>query len=711
MSKVEEVRKLEIRGVCPHDCPDTCAWIVTVDPETGRAIRLRGAEDHPTTRGFLCTKVDRYLERTYHPDRLRYPMRRVGRKGEGRFERISWDEALDEIADRLGAIAARHGPEAILPYSYAGTMGLVQSQSMDRRFFHRLGATRLQRTICSEAGFTGLLYTLGTARGIPPEDFARARYIILWGANLLSSNVHLWPFVQEARKRGARVVCIDPVRTRTAQASDWWLPILPGTDGALALAMMHVIFAEGLEDRDFIERYCIGGDLLRQRAAEWSPERAAAITGIPAADIVRLAREYATMRPAAIRLNYGMQRHAGGGMAVRTIACLPALVGAWRDAGGGLLLSTSGAFPLNYAALERPDLCPPGTRALNMVELGRILLEVDDPPIKALVVYNSNPAAVAPDQAAVRRGLSREDLFTVVLEHFQTDTADYADILLPATTQLEHWDLLKPYGHYYLALNRPAIAPLGESKPNSEIFRLLARRMGFQEPCFQDDDLTIIRQALESDAPELEGITLERLLEEGFVRLNLPEPYRPFADGRFPTPSGKCELYSERMARDGYDPLPTYTPPNWQAGREAVSDRDRLLLVSPPAHYFLNSTFVNVDRLRRRQGEPELWIHPDDAGPRGMQDGSMVRVWNERGEFLARARVTEGVRPGVCMAPSVWWPKLSPDRRNVNFVTSQALADMGGGATFHDCAVRVAPAEELAISSVTRGGEQRTSGG
>lgn len=693
MNEADSQSWIEVRGVCPHDCPDTCAWIVTVDRVTGRAIRLRGAEDHPVTRGFLCPKVDRYLERTYHPERLLYPMRRIGVKGEGQFKRISWEEALQEICGRLQKIADRHGPEAILPYSYAGTMGLVQSQSMDRRFFHKLGATRLLRTICSSAGFQGLLYTLGTARGTPPEDFRHARYILLWGANLLTSNVHQWPFVQEARKRGARVICIDPVQTRTARLSDRWLPILPGTDGALALAMMHVIFAEGLEDRAFIEQHCVGGDLLRERAAEWTPERAAVITGLPASEIVQLAREYATIRPAVIRLSYGLQRHAGGGMAVRAIACLPALVGAWRDVGGGLLLSTSGAFPFNYAALERPDLCPPGTRALNMVELGRILTEADDPPIQALIVYNSNPAAVAPDQAAVRRGLQREDLFTVVIEQFQTDTADYADIVLPATTQLEHWDLLKPYGHYYLALNRPAIAPLGESLSNSEIFRRLARHMGFADPCFEDDDLTLIRQALDSGAPELAGVTLEQLLAEGFVRLHLPEPYRPFADGRFPTPSGKCELYSERMARDGYDPLPTYTPPNWWRHNPSLLASDALLFISPPAHYFLNSTFANVDRLRRREGEQVLLMHPHDAAPRGVEDGQMVRVWNERGDFLARARWTEGIRPGVCASPSVWWPKLAPGGHNVNFVTAQVLADMGGGATFHDCVVWVEPAQ------------------
>jgi len=702
---------LDVRGVCPHDCPDTCAWVATVDVTTGRAVRLRGAADHPITRGVLCAKVDRYLERTYHRDRLLFPLRRVGAKGEGRFERIPWDEALDVIAARLQEIASRDGPQAILPYSYAGTMGLVQGQSMDRRFFHRLGASRLERTICSEAGYRGLLYTLGSARGPASEDFALARYIILWGANLLTSNLHQWPFVQEAQKRGARVVCIDPVRTRTARAADWWLPILPGTDAALALGLMHVIFAEGLEDRAFLDEHCVGGDLLRQRVAEWSPERVATITGVPAEDIRTLARDYATTRPAVIRLSYGMQRHGGGGMATRAIACLPALVGAWRDAGGGLLLSTSGAFSLNYATLERRDLCPPGTRSLNMVELGRVLNEVDDPPVRALVVYNSNPAAVAPDQAQVRKGLQREDLFTVVIEQFPTDTADYADLVLPATTQLEHWDLLKPYGHYFLALNRPAIAPLGESLPNSEIFRRLAARMGFDDPCFADDDLTLIRQALMSDAPEMVGVTFERLWAEGFVRLNLPSPYRPFADGHFPTPSGKCELYSARLAAEGYDPLPTYTPPHWEEELRSAPSADSLLLISPPAHYFLNSTFVNVDRLRARQGDQELWIHPRDAAARAIGEGQWVRVANARGSFLARARVSEEVRPGVCASPSVWWPKLTPGGRNVNFVTSQALADMGGGATFYDCVVQVTAAADGALATVPSAEPASTPGG
>jgi len=685
-----------IIGACPHDCPDTCSWVVTV--QDGKAIDLRGNPRHPITRGFLCAKVDRYLERVYHPERILHPLRRVGAKGEGRFERISWEAALDEIASRFRAIVeGPHGPQAILPYSYAGTMGLVQGQSMDRRFFHRLGASLLARTICSTAGAKGYKYTIGASVGISPEAFAAARLILIWGSNVLTSNVHLWPFILEARKRGARLICIDPVRTRTAAQCDQWLPIRPGTDAALAMAMMHVIFAEGLEDRDYIDRHCLGGDLLRARVAEWTPERVSAIVGLPEGDISALARAYATTRPAAIRVNYGLQRHAGGGMAVRTISCLPAVVGAWRDYGGGIQLSTSGSFPLNTDALERPDLIPPATRTLNMVELGKILNEVDDPPILALCIYNSNPAAVAPDQEEVIRGLKREDLFTVVLEQFLTDTTDYADIVLPATTQLEHWDLNKPYGHLCLQLNRPAIAPLGECKPNSEVFRLLAHRMGFTEACFEDSDTDLIRQALASNAPALQGITFDRLLQEGFARLNLPEPFIPFAEGNFPTPSGRCEFYSEPMARAGLDPLPSFTPPRESVvSAPELAARYPLALVSPPAHYFLNSTFVNVESLRRRVGQPELLIHPEDADERGVRMGDPVRVFNERGAFVAQARVTEGVRPGVVMAPGIWWRKLSPDGRNVNAVTSQALSDMGG-ATFYDCLVEVeALSERLA---------------
>ena len=676
-----------IRGACPHDCPDTCAMLITV--RDGRAIKVQGDPAHPVTKGFLCSKVSRYVERTYHEGRVLYPQRRVGPKGAGRFERISWDAALDAIASRFRQISADFGPQAILPYSYAGTMGLLHYASMDRRFFHKLGASLLDRTICATAGMFGYRYTVGASVGMETEQFANSRLILLWGTNTLTSNPHLWTFIKQARKNGARLIAIDPWRSRTAAQCDQHIAPLPGTDAALALGLMHVIFRDGLHDQDYLDRYCIGGDQLKARAAEYDPARVAAISGLEAATIETLAREYATRSPAALRINYGLQRHAGGGMAVRTLACLPAVIGAWRHPAGGIQLSTSGTFPINAAALERPDLIPAGTRTINMSELGEALTAVDDPPVKALMVYNSNPASIAPDLEKVRAGLGRDDLFTVVHEQFHTDTAAYADILLPATTQLEHIDLHKAYGHLYLAWNNRSIDPLGEALPNTEVFRRLAARMGFNDECFRDDDLTIARQALSLPHPSLEGITLERLQEQGWVRLNVPQPWAPFAEGNFYTPSGKCELYSARMAADGFDPLPTYTPPRESAASNPrLAERYPLTLLSPPAHHFLNSTFVNVLH-RYEDAGPTVEINPLDAFERNIEDGDQVRIRNDRGGFLAKAVVTDRARTGVVIAPSIWWSQLTPDGRNANHTTPQALTDMGGGATFYDNLVEV----------------------
>jgi anaerobic selenocysteine-containing dehydrogenase len=682
-----------VRGACPHDCPDTCAMLVTV--ESGRAVRVQGDPEHPFTQGFLCAKVNRYVERTYHRDRLLTPLRRVGPKGSGRFEPVSWDVAVDEIAARLGAIAASpDGPQAILPYSYAGTMGMVQGSSVDRRFFHALGASKLDRTICSMAGTVGMRMTVGANIGADAEGIPESDLVLLWGTNTLTSNPHLWPFVLRARERGARVIAIDPIRTRTATQCDEWIGIRPGTDAALALAMMHVIFERGLEDRDYLARHTLGENELRSRVCEWPPERAASVTGVPAEVISSLAERYGQARAAFVRVNYGLQRHYGGGMAVRTIACLPAVTGHWRRPGGGVQLSTSANFAFNKAALERPDLCPP-VRTINMIRLGEALTHADagvgGPPVKALVVYNSNPAAVAPERSEVLRGLARDDLFTVVLEHFQTDTADWADIVLPATTQLEHWDVHLAYGHHYLSLNRPSIAPLGESRPNSEIFRLLGRRMGLAPAeAFENDDETLIRQALASNAPALSGITFDALLERGWMRLSLPAPYLPFAEGKFPTPSGKCEFYSERMAQMGLDPLPAFTPP--REFPEAVPElaaRYPLTLVSSPAHQFLNSTFVNVDALRRGAREPECLLHPADAERRGISVGERVVVHNDRGSFTAVARIEDSIREGVVWAPSIWWGKYAADGRNANHTTSQLETDMGHGPVFYDNLVEV----------------------
>lgn len=678
--------------VCPHDCPDTC--VMTVAVEDGRAVAIGGDPEHPFTQGFLCAKVNRYLERVYSPDRILHPLRRVGRKGEGRFERTSWDEALGEIAARFKDVIARFGAQAILPYSYAGNMGLLSYGSMDRRFFGALGASLLDRTICASAGAAGYRATIGRSIGFDPEAVVDARLVVAWGANIVSSNVHLWPLIEEARRRGARLVTIDPYRSKTAEKADVHLALMPGTDAALALGVMHVIFRDGLEDGDYLAKHTLGADELRERVRAWTPERTSRETGLEAAEVESFAREYATTRPAAIRLNYGLNRHAGGAMAVRTIACLPALTGDWRHAGGGVLLSTSGTFPVDNAALERPDLVPPGTRTLNMSQLGRILLDPKlDPPVKALYVYNSNPGAVAPEQEKVRDGLSREDLFTVVHDLFQTDSADFADIVLPATTTLEHFDIHKAYGHLYLSLNRPAIAPLGECKPNTEVFRLLARRMGLQDPALQETDEQMARHAFRWDDPKLAGISYERLQRETSVRMNVGEPFTPFANGGFPTPSGKCELHAPSLEGSGVDALAGYVPPRESPlSNPELAKRYPLAFISPPAHHFLNSTFSAQPVFVRREGEPSLTIHPKDAAPRGISDGQMVKTYNDRGSFLSKARVSDSARQGCVVGLSIWWAKQAPGGRNANAVTSQELTDMGGGATFYDCLVEVAPA-------------------
>ncbi len=654
--------------------------LVTV--EHGIATKIQGDPAMPFTEGTLCTKVAHYLERTYAPDRLLYPQRRIGKKGEGRFERISWDEALDEIAARLKALAAED-PETILPCSYAGTMGMVQYASMDRRFFHKLGASLLDRTLCSSAGKFGLKATLGGSVGMDPERFDEARLIILWGANPVVSNLHLWSRVQAAKRRGAKVIAIDPYRSLSAEKCSQHIALMPGTDGALALGMMRVLISEDRIDHDYVARYTLGYEGLKKRILEtYSVEWAAKTCGISVEEIVHLAREYATTQPAAIRLNYGMQRHAGGGVAARTIACLPALVGAWRDAAGGIVLTTADFYRFDHAALERPDLLGARRpRVINHAQLGEALTAAR-PPVRATLVYNNNPVAVCPDSRKVIAGFSREDLFTVVIDHFQTDTADYADIVLPATTQLEHYDVHKSYGHLYVLANNPAIAPVGESLPNSEIFRRLAARLGFDEPCFRDSDEDVCRTAVN-------GMSWDRLKQAGWQKLELPARFAPFAQGGFPTPSGRCEFYSEWLEKQGVDPLPFYNPP---AEASLGDERYPLAFLSPPARHFLNSTFANVARFREFEREPHLEMNSADAAARGIVDGDMVRVFNDRGSYRLRARVNGKPRSGVVVAPSVWWKKFSPDRRNANELTSQRTTDLGRGATFYDCRVQVARA-------------------
>lgn len=659
-------------SVCALDCPDCCSLLINV--QDGQGSRLRGDPDHPVTRGFLCGKVARYLEREYSPDRLLYPQKRIGLKGEGRFQRISWDEALDTIAARLQTSAQEYGPESILPYSYAGTMGLLQGSSMERRFFHRLGASRLDRTICSAAGAAALVQTLGFRYGTEPEQFRHSNLIIAWGANILGTNVHLWPFIVEARRRGAKFYVIDPVKNRTGHLADKHFAPFPGSDLALALGLMHVILNEKLHDADYVARYTNGFEQLASLAAQYPPERVEALTGIERQDIVGLAREYATTRPACIRLNYGVQRSERGGAAVRAIAALPALTGSWKEIGGGLQLTTSGGFQLNRLSPQHPGSAP--TRLINMTELGKALTQLNDPPVKALVVYNSNPAAIAPNQNLVWQGLRRPDLFTVVLEQFQTDSADHADILLPVTTFLEHSDLYLAYGHYYLQLARPALQAPGETKSNTDIFRLLGTRMGFQDAYLYESDDEMIRTLLNSGHPFLEGITLERLEREHSIRLNVSapgEPFLPFAQGNFGTPSGKCEFGAESL---------DYVPPiESRLGSAELAHRYPLELISSKNDDNMNSTFGN--RPANDLQTSRLAMHSADAAPRGIAHGDRVRVFNGRGSCVLTADVDGEVRAGVVRAPAVRWG------RGINALTSDRLTDIGAGPVFYSCLVDV----------------------
>ena len=670
-----------VHAACPHDCPDTCALQVTV--QGGHVVRVQGDAAHPPTHGALCTKVSRYAERTYHPDCVLQPLRRVGPKGAGRFEPIGWDEALGSIAARLKTIAARD-PQAVLPYSYAGTMGLLQGESMAGRFFHRLGASRLDRTICSSAGGEALAATYGGKVGMHVENYAESKLILIWGSNSIASNLHFWTFAQAAKRAGAKLVCIDPRRTETADKCHEHLALLPGTDGALALGLMHELICNDWLDHDYLQRHVHGWPALRERALQWPAERAAEVCGLQAEQIRTLARDYGTTQPAAIRLNYGMQRVHGGGNAVRLVALLPCLVGAWRDRAGGLLLSSSGWFaPVrNDLALQRPDLL--GTRrprTINMVTIGDDLLREASPAfgpkIEALVVYNSNPVAVAPQSRKVVEGFAREDLFTVVLEHFMTDTADMADVVLPATTQLEHLDVHVSYGHTYALINEPAIAPLGQAKANTQIFRELARHMGFDEPCFADSDETLARAALKP-----EWVDFGVLRAKGWVKLALPDA--PFAHGGFATPGGKALADAPGLG------VPDFVPNHEsQASSPQLAARYPLAMISPPARNFLNSSFVNVRSLRDIEGEPLLEMHAGDAAARGIADHSLVRVFNDRGSYRCSCRVSARARPGVVNGLGVWWRKLGLDGRNVNELTHQQLTDIGRGPSFYDCLVEV----------------------
>ncbi len=686
-----------VRGACPHDCPDTCATITEV--QDGRAIRFYADKEHPLTQGWLCAKVRPYLDRVYAPDRLLYPLRRVGPKGSGQWERISWEEAIATIAERWKAIIARYGAAAILPYSYSGTLGLLQLGICNARLWNRMGASGLDRAICGAAAEVAVEATLGARWAPDLADLLHSKLVLIWGHNPASTGPHMMPLLRQAQKRGAFVVVIDPRRTLTARSADQHIQPSPASDGALALGMLHVIFAEGLHDEAWLEAHSVGWHELRERVRNYPPERVATLTGLPSAVIIELARRYATTKPALLKFADGLQRHGNGGQTIRALCCLPAVVGQIGVRGGGLSYSTSGYVRWDAEAVGHMAECPPTPRVINMNRIGAALTgEAYDPPITSLFVFCANPVASSPNAGLTIKGLQRDDLFTVVHELFETDTARYADILLPATSQLEHVDLHKAYGHRNLQYNHAAIAPPGEAKSNWDVMRLLAGAMGYNEPWLHESGEEAIRRVLDATRahnPLLAGITLERLQVEGTVPLNFPPGADvPFADLRFPTPSGKVELYCAKLAQQGLDPLPDYAPPAEFAEQQADAGEQEprrfpLILISGASHHFVSSSLANQPGLRAKEGTPFVEINPADAAARGIANGDRVLVENARGSCQLRAVVTSDVPPGVAVAPKGQWAKLSPDERNINWTTSDALADLAGQSTFHSNLVEI----------------------
>jgi len=676
-----------VHGVCHHDCPDTCGWTVTVEqPVAGpaRATKLRGNPDHPYSQGELCPKVNRFLDRVYAPDRVLHPLRRTGPKGSGQFEQITWPAALDEIADRLGAVIAEHGGEAVLPYSSAGNQSLLACAGISSRFFNLIGATRLVHALCGPTVGAGVAMTNGTGLCGNPAELRHAQLIILWGTNTKLTNRHLWPTIEAARAKGARLVVIDPIRTVTADDADQFIQPLPGTDVALMLAIMHVVIRDELHDADYVARHTLGFDELAAHVATMTPEWAARETGVAADVIVELARAYATTRPAAIRTLIGAEHHERGAMFFRTLACLPALTGAWRDRGGGLFRSV-GSWQdelVDGAALTRPDLRPGDTRILNMSRLGEVLLDTD-PPIRAMILWNANPLVVIPNADAARRGMARDDLFTVVHEQFLTDTARYADIVLPATTQIESVDVNPAWGHLWLGWNEPAIEPQGEAVSNTELFRRIARAMGLDEPSLYADDLTLLRDALPS-------VDLEALRRDGWVRVPFPESGTPWAEGGFPTRSGRAEFVSSTLEALGQPALPTYTRAV-EGPSGPFAGRFPLQLLTPKHHQrFLNSGYSHLPRHGGPEGGPFVELDPADAAARGLADGDTARVFNDRASLELPVRVSTRLRPGVTLIPWGWWSHQHPDGNVANSLTNDTLTDWGGGVAFSDTLVEVA---------------------
>jgi anaerobic selenocysteine-containing dehydrogenase len=679
-----------VHGTCHHDCPDSCGWHVTV--QEGVAVQLRGNPAHPYSQGELCPKVTKFIDRVYSPDRVLHPMRRVGAKGEGRFERISWDDALAEIAQRFQAAIDAHGPESILPYSDAGNQSLL-SLYFPNRFWNRLGGTRLVRALCGPTVGAGVSMTNGTGKALDPLEVRHSKLILLWGTNTRLTNRHLWPTIEAARADGAQLIVIDPIRTVTAEAADWFVQPLPGTDIALMLAMMHVLVRDDFVDRAWVDAHTVGFDELVAHVAEWTPERAAATCGLDVADVERLAHLYGTIRPAAIRTLVGAEHHENGAMFFRTLACLPALVGDWQHRGGGLARSV-GVYAdalVDDAAVSRPDLLAGRSpRWLNMSRLGEVLTDPSlDPPVTAMLVWNANPLVVTPNAELIRRGMRRDDLFTVVHDQFVTDTARYADILLPATTQIEISDVVPAWGHLWLGWNEAAIEPVGESVSNSELHRRLAAAMGYTEPALFEDDLTALRDALPT-------VDIDALRADGFVRVPYPDDGRPFGDGVFPTASGRVELRSDRLAAIGQPVLPTFVPPHESpAGNPELAARFPLTLLTPKQHTrFLNSSYSHLPKHGPLEGGPYVELCAADAAARGIADGDEVIACNDRGSLRLPARITERLRPGVVAIPFGWWSAHHPDGRVANSLTNDTLTDWGGGVAYNDTLVEVCAATQ-----------------
>ncbi len=704
----DQPKRTQFFGGCPHDCPDTCAMIYEV--EGGRLVEVRGNKEHPMTRGGLCVKLKDYHDHHYNPDRVLYPLRRVGPKGSRQFARISWDEAIAEITKRWKDIIARHGSQAIMPYSYLGNEGLVQGLTAGDAFFNRLGSTVNEKTFCASGSSTAWLLTVGPTGGVDPESFVHSRYIVIWACNSISTNLHHWPFVLEAQKRGAKIVVIDSYRSRTAKQADWHIMPKPGTDGALAMGIMAAMIRNGHVDREWVEKHTVGFAELAERAAEFTPDYVEEVTGVPAQDVATFAREFATIQPSVIRLGVALERHAGGGQTIRAVCSIPALAGSWRHVGGGLLQMPLWEFPIDWARVSRPDFIRPGTRVVNNLQLGRALVGDMklDPPIMGLYIYNTNPVSQAPETNTIVRGLSREDLFFVTAEHFVTDTAAYADIVLPATMAGEHDDMMFSWGHFYLTINEQAIAPCGEAKSNAEIFRLLAAAFGFDDPQFKMSDMELAEHYVKWDAPQMAGIDLEYFRRHGYFHLAVgtPDDRLPHANGNFPTPSGKVEflvkdaknfvappfrmMYEAMQSGEDVDPLPGYVPPRESvATNPRLAERYPLNVISPKSHGFLNSCYANEPHKIKGQGEQFVMISPKDAAARSIREGDPVRVFNDRGDFEGVARITDDVRDGVIVATLGYWRSLNRSDGSVNSISSAEFCGLGRAPTFSDNLVQV----------------------